>query len=159
MPNPFAPRPRVRRPVRVVPDHPPVARLQRLGASKEQLAEVYRRWSELTDDERIESTADLNALSDEEIRQGLAEMAAAGLDPGPAGPEPSAAPPDGAQQPEGAAEAPGGAPALSASVREVMGWVGTDKARAQLVLDTELAKPEGARRSTLLRRLRRVLGG
>lgn len=55
------------------PPYPPNARLRRLGATDEQLAEALRAWAELAPEDRQPAWDALEALTDEELRERLAE--------------------------------------------------------------------------------------
>lgn len=72
--DPYAPVNFKERPARRAPDHPPIARLRRLGLSRDIADELQSRWRELTDEEKFETLAAIDHLTDDELREGLAEM-------------------------------------------------------------------------------------
>lgn len=51
-------------------------RLRRLGLTRQDIAEIYRRWDAMDGDERIEALAAMDALEDDDLRDHLVEMRA-----------------------------------------------------------------------------------
>lgn len=105
-------------------------RLRRLGADELVIAEVQRRWAGLTDAEKIDAYRDVNNLTDEELRQQIAETQAEAVDAVP-----------------------------DASVSEVLEWVGDDRGRATAALLAERTRPEDDQRKTLLEPLAAMVDG
>lgn len=105
-------------------------RLRRLGADELVIDEVNRRWAGLTDAEKIDAYRDVNNLTDDELRQQIAETQAEAVE----------AVPDG-------------------SVQEVLEWVGGDRGRATAALLAERAKLDDDRRKTLVEPLVAITNG
>jgi hypothetical protein len=74
MADPYAPVNFKDRPARRPPDHPPIARLRRLGLSRDLADEMQRRWREMSDGEKFEALDAIENLTDDELREGLVEM-------------------------------------------------------------------------------------
>lgn len=90
-----------------------------------------RRWAGLTGAERIEAYADLNNLTDDELRQQITETA---------------------EELNERADVPDG------NVAEILEWVGESRARARAAWRVEREKVDREQRKTLLESLGDLLG-
>jgi len=145
--------------------HPPIPRLVYLGAPPELVKAVRDEWDGLSETDRLTAVEMFEALSDDEVRDqitdGLAELemeaaekvdAARGYEAG--GPVASGETyVIGESVPEEFVPA---TPPPAATSAKVMQWVGTDADRARTYLAVEV---DGQNRSTLIRKLRKVIGG
>lgn len=128
-------------------------RLRRLGADDVQVAAFDDRWAELG--------AGVRTMSDDNLRAILAEMT--GFDDSAVPAEPEPVEPDGGYNPIDADGTDrGDDPALGearraheaegvaeSSIPVTTDWIGTDVARAQVVLDHERARGDEARKGML----------
>lgn len=73
MTDPYRPQRTALAGVMRAPSHAPTARLLKCGATMEQAREATSRWRGLSDAERVASQAALDALSDDELRQMIAD--------------------------------------------------------------------------------------
>lgn len=120
--NPFAPKTGAVQPRPAflpAPGHPPTPRLQAAGANAEEIAEAERRWAAMTERERWEATDAMNAMTNEDLAEQIAEGRAE------------------AEEPQFDGVAPNG------TVAELRAWMGEDPQRARLALEAERerAKP------------------
>jgi len=120
--------------------HPPIPRLVYLGAPPELVKAVRDEWAGLSETDRVTAVEMFEHLIDDEVRQqiadGLAELEAE---------DAARVSPDSPQT-----------PSPEATAAKVMQWVGTDADRARTYLAVEV---DGQNRSTLIRKLRKVIGG
>lgn len=146
MPNPKAPTRHVQHREPRAPAHPPVARLRRLGVTEAELGEAMRNWAAMDDGDRWEALDALSQLSDEELREILAE--------GRAERDEEAAEKVYAPDAEAGAVNPEDVPA--GNVEDVLAWVGDDRARAAAALMAEQRR-DGDPRKTLVEPLQHLL--
>lgn len=130
------------------PDHAPITRLRRAGATVEILAEATARWEGLSDDEKRVAWNELLTMTDAELLEAMIDMQrdideakteVAGLlgTPAPAEPTQALVPVGG--------------------IREVEAWVGGDPLRARTALAAEKARGAG-RRKSLIKKLEALVG-
>lgn len=143
----FAPQSyRERGPVRP-PDHPPMARLRRLGITRADEDAIYADYQAMTDAEKFDALERLDYLDDDELRQQIIE----GRDERLA----SAAEHVTAEEADAAAIDPEDVP--DGPVPAVTDWVGDDRRRAAAALIAEQRRHDPPRK-TLVAALEDLLG-
>lgn len=156
--NPFAPKSKaVPRPASAPSIEDFIGRIRAIGADDQAVAEVRTAWDESTPDEREEALGFFADITDEELRERLAERTSydpPGDEAGEAG-DPDAGDPYGGGDPEEDTEADDEVPD---GADEVIAWIASDPARAGLALAAEAERPPSKRRTSVVDALTEALG-